>query len=55
MVLTDHQVGRCRSPEWLDNPYVVRYYVEFVKIIVIALFTTGQVDTKKRHANAAVD
>lgn len=30
------------------NGYVMRYYVEFVKIIAIALFTTGQVDSKHR-------
>ena len=31
----------------LDN-YVVGYYFEFLKIIVIALFTTGQVDSRQR-------
>lgn len=30
------------------DQYVWRYYFEFVKIIVVALFTTGQVDSKKR-------
>lgn len=30
------------------DSYVMRYYVEFVKIIAIALFTTGQVDSKHR-------
>lgn len=28
--------------------YVMRYYFEFLKIIGVALFTTGQVDTKQR-------
>ncbi len=31
-----------------QGSYVMRYYVEFVKIIGIALFTTGQVDSKQR-------
>jgi probable O-glycosylation ligase (exosortase A-associated) len=33
--------------EKLDD-YVIRYYFEFAKIFLIALFTTGQVDTKER-------
>jgi len=32
----------------LNNDYVMRYFFEFVKIIVVALFTTGQVDSKRR-------
>ncbi len=31
-----------------EDKIIVRYYLEFIKIIVIALFTTGQVDTKYR-------
>ncbi len=30
------------------SQYVMTYYVEFVKIIGVALFTTGQVDTRER-------
>ena len=30
------------------DEYVIRYYIEFLKIILIALFTTGQVDSKER-------
>lgn len=30
------------------NDYVLRYYIEFLKIFLIAFFTTGQVDTKER-------
>jgi probable O-glycosylation ligase (exosortase A-associated) len=28
--------------------YVMQYYVEFVKILMVALFTTGQVDSRQR-------
>lgn len=31
-----------------ENTYVMRYYFEFIKIVAVALFTTGQVDTKAR-------
>lgn len=31
-----------------QTEYEVRYFLEFVKIILIALFTTGQVDTRQR-------
>jgi probable O-glycosylation ligase (exosortase A-associated) len=31
-----------------QEKYVTRYYIEFVKIIVVGLFTTGQVDSKPR-------
>lgn len=30
------------------DEYTSRYFVEYVKIIVVALFTTGQVDTRER-------
>jgi probable O-glycosylation ligase (exosortase A-associated) len=30
------------------STYVLQYYIEFVKIVAIALFTTGQVDTRER-------
>lgn len=30
------------------DTYVARYFFEFIKIVVVALFTTGQVDTKRR-------
>ena len=32
----------------MQNEWVMRYYLEFVKIMIVALFTTGQVDTKAR-------
>lgn len=32
----------------VQDEYVLRYFFEFTKIIVIALFTTGQVDSKQR-------
>ena len=32
----------------VQEAYHVRYYVEFLKILLIALFTTGQVDTRER-------
>ncbi len=31
-----------------QDEYVTRYYFEFLKIIVVALFTSGQVDSKQR-------
>jgi probable O-glycosylation ligase (exosortase A-associated) len=35
------------SAQYWDQ-YTNRYYAEFVKIVVVALFTTGQVDTRQR-------
>ncbi|MEM7201838.1 MAG: putative O-glycosylation ligase, exosortase A system-associated [Planctomycetota bacterium] len=32
----------------IDDGYVMRYYFEFTKIILVALFTTGQIDTRQR-------
>jgi putative inorganic carbon (HCO3(-)) transporter len=39
-------LGLVVSPRW--GPLTTRYYVEFVKIILIALFTLSQVDSKQR-------
>lgn len=36
------------AQKWLNDKYVTTYYIEFLKIIVVALFTTGQVDSKQR-------
>src|SRR4030095_13185247 len=32
----------------VQDEYVTRYYFEFLKIIVVALFTSGQVDSRQR-------
>jgi len=31
-----------------DNAYVIQRYLEYVKIIIISLFTVGQIDSRKR-------
>lgn len=41
-------VSLALAQENIDNDYVMRYYFEFVKIVVVALFTTAQVDSKRR-------
>ena len=41
-------VGLSMAQRSFSDSDILRYYLEFAKIVVIALFTTGQVDTKQR-------
>ncbi|MGE3175631.1 MAG: putative O-glycosylation ligase, exosortase A system-associated [Planctomycetota bacterium] len=48
MVVLAFLVAMSYAQAKFQDEYVTRYFFEFVKIIVIALFTSGQVDTRQR-------